>query len=133
MKTTTRIHIHLSEDTSKIIKKHKKTWYIKKPAESKHVVFLYPENGRSAKEINAFIQFLGGFRIATFDTHVVTDSLYLIREIYLANLAVTWHNYDFVNDTVKVSKDIDDIGAIHVLDRDLEQSDRYLNHDKIAA
>ena len=130
MKTkNTRIHIHISENTSEIVEKYKKAWNTKKPALSKHVVFLYPENGRSAKDIKDFIQFLSGFRTAAFDTHIVTDSLYMLREIYLSKLAVTWHNYDFKNDTEKVSNDVDDIGAIHILDRDHEQSDRYMNNE----
>jgi len=134
MKTTkTRIHIHISENTSKIVEKYKKAWFGKKPAESKHMVFLYPENGRSADEISNFVRFLAGFRTAAFDTHVVTDSLYVLREIYLAKVPVTWHNYNFENDTVKVSNDVDDIGAIHILDRDLEQSDRYMNHEIFAS
>ena len=130
MKTSkTRIHIHISEDTSKVIEKHKKVWYGKKPAQSKHMVCLYPENGKSASEISEFVQFLDGVKKEAFDTHVVTDSLYILREIYLAKVPVTWHNYDFKNDTVKVSNDVDNIGSIHILDRDLEQSDRYMNNE----
>ncbi len=54
-----------------------------------------------------------------------TNSLYLVRELGLQGVPVTYQNYTDVG--LVISDDVDGIGNIEILDRELEQSDRYLN------
>jgi len=55
-----------------------------------------------------------------------TCSLYLLRELYLQSIPVVIHN-------LGVSKlpvtSIEELTEIEILDRDLEQSERYMYHD----
>jgi len=107
-----QITIHLSSQTRNII-------------EGNHVTLLeetlhYPENGKNAEEIQAFVAELAH---AQFPTHIVTDSLFLIREIEMAGLPVLWVHHE--NGTIRTSRKIEDIGPLHILERQLEQCERY--------
>lgn len=87
-------------------------------------VVLYPENGKSGEEIQKYVENLSTYS-GSIDFHIITDSLYLLRETYLQSLKCTYYNLD----TGLISHDLDSIGAIAVLDRDLEQSERYMNFE----
>lgn len=54
-----------------------------------------------------------------------TTSLYLLRELYLQDVPVTYVNHS--NSGVFESHDISEISSIEILDRDLEQSERYMD------
>lgn len=56
-----------------------------------------------------------------------STSLYLIRELYLRQVPVTWHCT--ANDRSYETQDINDLGPLECLDRELEQADRYMNHE----
>lgn len=57
-----------------------------------------------------------------------TSSIYLVRELYLQAVPVIYFN--FRNGVLaEVSEDIDNLGSLEILDRELEQADRYLNHE----
>ena len=87
-------------------------------------IILYPENGKSGVEIQRYVENLKDYS-GNVDFHIITDSLYLLRELYLQQLNCTYYNLD----TGLVSHDVDCVGPIHILDRDLEQSDRYMNFE----
>ena len=110
------IHIYLADRTSEIIRRK----YL--PLNFTHI--LYPENGKSEEEIQEFIGQLSNNRE---NKVIVTDSLFFIREVELAHLPVVWFNFDFASGTVRDSNSVDDIGNIHILDRELRQSERYIN------
>lgn len=56
----------------------------------------------------------------------VTSSLYLLRELYLQNVHVKYINITL--DKTYEGFDIHNIGPIEILDRDLEQSERYMEN-----
>lgn len=88
--------------------------------------YLYPENGKSASQIQ---QFISDISTRLKPVEIVTDSLYLIREIHLCKVPVTWKNWDTEKKVCQTSTNISDIKNIHVLDKDLDQSGRYMDSE----
>lgn len=88
-------------------------------------VMLYPECGKSSEEINAFVKALQYDKVGKA---IITDSLYLIREIYLSKVVVIWRNWTN-NEAFVESKGTEPEGGIHQLNRELEQAERYINQE----
>lgn len=104
------INVYLSEDFE-LVKS-------KLPADC----IMFPENGKNAKQIQEFIQGLS-------NESVFTGSLYLVREFYLSKKEITWHNLDAASGEFSVSNNVDNVGRIELLERELEQSDRYMQQE----
>lgn len=115
-----KIFIYLADKTSEIIAGR----YMHPRFAHLH----YPENGKSESEIQKFVANLA---ITENNLAIVTDSLFLIREIYLQKIPVHWFSFEFETGTgfVRDSENLDDIGNIAILDRDLRQSERYMNFE----
>ena len=91
------------------------TWLAALPKDT----LLWPENGKDGKALQGFAKSL-----ELFPATIFTQSLYLIREIELNGIKVKW-----INDNAgqrSESCNVADLGPIEILDRELEQSDRYL-------
>lgn len=75
----------------------------------------FPETGLNGEQIKQFVTDLKD-NPKTF----ATCSLFLIRELEIQKIPCL-----FVNDG-ELGLNVDDVGSIEILDRSLEQSDRYL-------
>jgi hypothetical protein len=113
-----KIYIYLADETS-ILREGR---YL--PPSFTHI--YYPENGKSARQIKDFVLSLPKNEN---DIAIVTDSLYFAREVYLNQIKVVWFNYNFEKGTVQDSECLNDLGGIAILDRELEQSERYMDFE----
>lgn len=77
-------------------------------------VVRFPETGLNGQQIREYVKNLSDKEIS-----IATCSLYLLRELYLQKIPCL-----FINGN-RQSNDVDSIGNIEILDRELEQSDRY--------
>ena len=96
-------------------------------------LIAFPENSLHKRNTKSFIDKLRSRKIRREtepdDLTVVTNSLFVLREIMLSKIdaeyiCVTQNGKDI---KIERSFDIDDIKNIEVLDMDLEQSERYMN------
>jgi hypothetical protein len=85
------------------------------------LTLYWPENGRSGNQIQQYVKGL-----LKNPEEIFTNSLYLIREIEMNKLPVLWINHKKDGTTIH-SEDVNALGGIEILDRELEQSDRYIN------
>lgn len=84
-------------------------------------ILVCPENLLTGKQIQKWVNDL-----KENPKIFVTSSLYLLRELYLQEVYVKYINITL--DKTYESFNVDDIGPIEILDRDLEQSERYMNY-----
>lgn len=87
-------------------------------------ILLCPERLKNASQIQQWV-----FSLRKIPRMFATTSLYLLREIYLQQVPCS-----FINILDGIPQDevnsIDDIpGKLEILDRELEQSDRYINSE----
>lgn len=82
---------------------------------------ICPEYLKNGQQIKEWVS-----KLNTRPGVFVTCSLYLIRELELQKIDVEWVN--ITDKGVVSSNSPDNIGNIEILDRELEQSDRYINH-----
>jgi len=115
------ITIHLAESTGNLLQSEA---FIKDNMGK--LVYRYPENGKNAAQLQHFISYIEEHNTPVA---IVTDSLYLLREFHLTKVPVTWKNWDAAGKEYKTSANVNDIGEIHILDRELEQSGRYLDQE----
>lgn len=114
--------INLADRTSQIIKlvsEHAQT--------NGYECVFYPECGKNMEEIQLFITQL---QTSTNNkpASVITDSILLIREIYLCGIQVEWRNWT-TPDTFTFNVGTEPDVKIAVLDRELKQSERYIEHE----
>lgn len=76
----------------------------------------FPETGLNGKQIRDYVKNMK-------DKTIATCSLYLLREIELQKIEAK-----FINEGIE-SDSVNDVGAIEILDRELEQADRYIRMD----
>lgn len=81
-------------------------------------VILCPDALKNEKQIIEWILDLE-FQPKSF----FTNSLFLVRELFIQRANVRYVN---LVEEIRESDDQDDIGAIEILDRELRQSDRYM-------
>jgi hypothetical protein len=86
-------------------------------------VVCFPENGLNAKHIKSFVNDL-----KRYPKTIITTSLYLLREIGLQNIDCIYQNF-LENGTVLESDNIAEIGDIEILDRELQQSQEYIDKE----
>ena len=86
----------------------------------------WPENGRNATQIKEWVA-----KLNVSPKSFTTSSLYLLRELIMQNIPIIYTNLCLVNGvkTIMEDSDINRIGDIEILDRDLIQSDEYLNYE----
>ena len=82
-------------------------------------LLLFPENKRSTKDL---LKLVHGFR----EGIIVTNSLYVLRELDLLD-PPNIRYYNLNKGVWRVSRDIDLVGDIEILEREIEQSQRYLD------
>ena len=85
-------------------------------------MIICPEFMKNEQQIREWIEYRRSHP-STF----VTNSLYLLRELELSDLRVQYRNY--TSNGLHVSFDVNDVGTIAILQRELEQSDRYLSRN----
>ena len=76
----------------------------------------FPETGLNGEQIREYV-----CKMQTQSLVIATCSLYLLRELELQKIPAT-----YINDGV-VANNCDDVGSIEILDRELEQADRYMD------
>ena len=95
---------------------------------------MCPEALLTGKQIQEYIDSLiqdDGLFNENKDIHIATCSLYLLREMDIKNIPATFHNFR-EDGSEFVGNKIDDVGALEILDRELEQSDRYMDKEHYA-
>lgn len=91
--------------------------------EHDHCVIICPESLRNGKQIIEWVS-----QLHEEKRIFATNSLFLLRELYLQEVPVLFRNI-LEDEAVMESTNIDEIGKIEILDRELEQSDRYIDHE----
>ena len=85
-------------------------------------VIICPESTLNGNQIKDWV-----LNLKVNPKEFFTCSLFLIRELELQKINVLWINFNENGKFENLS--IDCIGNIEILDRELEQSDRYVNHE----
>ncbi len=80
---------------------------------------MYPEYRTATKDLLAKVH-------GIHEGVIITDSLFVLRELDLRNLPQTLY-YNLNKGVWRVSRDIDQVGDIEILEREIEQSERYLS------
>ena len=80
-----------------------------------------PESYMNGKQIKAWVKSLKKNPRKFF-----TCSLFLLRELELQNIPVEYTNFESEESTI-TSFNVDSIGKIEILDRDLQQSEVYMD------
>ena len=83
---------------------------------------ICPELAKNGEQIKMWVS-----ELKTSPQKFFTTSLYLIRELELQHIDVKWVN--IIDSGTFTSECVDNINDIEVLDRELEQSERYMNHN----
>lgn len=78
--------------------------------------YCFPESWKNGKQIQEFVA-----SMKTDPKTIITGSLYLLRELDMQKVPAI-----YINDGVE-SDNIDGLGNIEILDRELEQSSRYMD------
>lgn len=81
---------------------------------------ICPESTKNEEQILNWI-----LELKTNPKIFFTCSLFLIRELEIQKIDVEWVN--ITEKGVVSSSDVNDIGNIEILDRELRQADRYMN------
>ena len=84
---------------------------------------ICPEHNMNGKQIKAWVKSL-----KKKPRKFSTCSLFLLRELYLQDVSVEYTNYES-EDSTRTFFDVDAIGRIEVLDRELDQAEVYMNHE----
>lgn len=88
--------------------------------DTKDLGILSPEGLLNEKQISEWINDL-----KENPKIFATTSLYLLRELDLSDVYILYRN--IIDGEIIESYNIDDVGDLEILDRELHQSDRYLN------
>lgn len=86
-------------------------------------VIICPEMLKNSEAIKEWVDW-----IKIHPQKFATCSLFLLRELYIQDVNVYYIN--ITKDGIKESFNVDDIGNIEILDRELAQSDVYINKDQ---
>lgn len=92
---------------------------------------LCPEALLTGKQIQEYVDSLiedNGLFNENKDIHIATCSLYLLRDMDIKDISAIFHNFR-EDGSEATGNTIDDVGSLEILDRELEQADRYINKE----